>query len=331
MGEGPSAGRKNFFAQTGNFELKLQGKILLLAGILFFFAPLLCSADLYQWQDEQGGWHVNDRMEKIPEPYRTTARHIETRDRTSTEPEKSPLHSRREAPREHEVYSTEKGSSFPISPVNRYEIPYKQRQQSIEVDVRINDHSPRTMILDTGASYTTLSRKTAEALGISLKGVLPRTWISTANGTITAYFVRLASVQIGQARVENLTAIIPVQSRLGVPGLLGLNFLNEFDWSNDTMNNRLTLKEISNVPGEETYGGHGKKWWRKKFSALKERIRDEEALLTRMEAYDTRGPMEQNYVDRQTRIQEKNVAFFRKELELLDSKASRYMVPRGWR
>ncbi len=299
--------------------------------IVFFLAlPHEVQSDLYQWQDDKGGWHLSSSPDKIPERFRDRVKQIKTPKRDEAPP--APL-AKPEQP--NGAGRTSLPSDEPKPPPHSsekvYHVPCRRAGGSLVVSVALNDTLTTPMVLDTGASYVTLSRDVAERLGISLKDVVPRTWVGTANGVITAYFVRLSSVVLGDARVENVTAIIPENNSLGVPGLLGLSFLGEYDWSHDSRNGRLTLRELQSAPGEETYGGHGKAWWQGKFEALKDRIREEKKILQSMTDYDTRGPQQQDALDRLIRIQQANLEFFRKELDLLDSKASRLMVPRHWR
>ncbi len=305
-------------------------RLLSLCIVAFLALPEEVHCDLYQWQDENGGWHVSSSPDKIPERYRNRVKQIESPEREEAPP--APVLKPKRQDRTGSTAPTTGGQnpSAQLGP-KTYRVPCRRAGGSLVVSVALNDAVTIPMVLDTGASYVTLSRGLAEQLGISLKDVLPRTWVGTANGIITAYFVRLSSVMLGDARVENVTAIIPEKSNLGVPGLLGLSFLGEFDWSHDTRNGRLTLREFQSAPNEETYGGHGKAWWQGKFEALKDRTREEKKILQSMTDYDTRGPQEQDALDRLVRIQQANVDFFRKELDLLDTKASRLMVPRHWR
>ena len=300
----------------------------LLLVIVLFHAPV--RADLHSWQDGDGVWHVTDTLEKIPRQYREGATTLQDRPQAVQLPADIPDRS---------VATAEEldGGLFEgivqerQQPGKGYSVPYDQGRSSLMVQATISDKLTLPLILDTGATFTTLSRGTAKRLGIDLNGILPRTQLSTANGIIGAHLVRLPSIRLGEATVENITALIPERDSLGAHGLLGLNFLNEFDWSNDTLNRQLTLKEFSSEAGEETCGGRSRQWWQKKFNDVKERVRFEEHLLKNLKNTDEQGPIERDIKDRYLEIQEANVSFFRKELDLLDNKANRAMVPRSWR
>ncbi len=310
--------------------------LLLSALLLLFVLPVTSRADLYQWQDKDGGWHIADDIDKVPPKYRNRMKTEKTPETAKNpDPEVGEPTSSINRKKEDEsvskiVESIEK--LLKDKPAQKkYRIPYKQSPGVMYVKVSLNGHSPIPLILDTGATFTVLSRETAEKLGISLKGSLPMTRTSTANGVIENYMVRLSSVQLGDARVENVAALVPVRSDIGVNGLLGQNFLNEFEWSNDTTLSVLTLREPSSLPGEETYGGHDGRWWEKKFKTVKQNLEGERSILKMMKDYDPDGPMEEDSVDAQIRVQKATVEFFQKELEFLDTKANRFMVPRSWR
>ena len=290
--------------------------------IFLLVLPCILHADLYQWQDQNGGWHIADDIGKVPSEYRDGMKVREV-----PEVEESSTKEETKSTKQTKNRETKQKKSEP----KKYAIPYQRRPGVLYVNPSINGRSPVSLILDTGASFTVLSRATAKKLGISLKGVLPRIRTSTANGVTGNYLVRLSSVQLGDARVENIAALVPVRSHIGVNGLLGQNFLNEFEWANDTTRGVLVLKEPSNLPGEEIYGGHGRMWWERKFETANQYLADELQQLKAMKDYDPDGPMEEDFVDQEIKIQKANVKFFQKELEILDTKANRYTVPRSWR
>jgi clan AA aspartic protease (TIGR02281 family) len=102
------------------------------------------------------------------------------------------------------------------------------------------DHSVQTlMLLDTGASYTVVSRQLATSLGLNEAS---RAAISTANGLINVALARLGSIKVGAAEATNLTVAIhdiSTNSKLG--GLLGLDFLSRFHTSIDSRRQLLIL------------------------------------------------------------------------------------------
>ena len=94
----------------------------------------------------------------------------------------------------------------------------------------INGRAVRFMV-DTGASLIGIGQPEAEALGIDFrKG--QRGTAGTATGSVPAYLVSLASVQVGEVTLYNVEALV-------IPGslpyvLLGNSFLNRFQMQRDS-------------------------------------------------------------------------------------------------
>ena len=94
----------------------------------------------------------------------------------------------------------------------------------------INGKAVRFMV-DTGASLIGIGQPEAEALGIDFrKG--QRGTAGTATGSVPAYLVSLASVQVGEVTLYNVEALV-------IPGslpyvLLGNSFLNRFQMQHDS-------------------------------------------------------------------------------------------------
>lgn len=89
-------------------------------------------------------------------------------------------------------------------------------------------------LVDTGATNVAISQIEADRLGLRYVNG-KRIVTQTANGTVPAYMIRLASIRIGEVDVRDVTAIV-------IPGqmndvLLGNSFLNRFQMrrENDVM------------------------------------------------------------------------------------------------
>ena len=95
---------------------------------------------------------------------------------------------------------------------------------------------PIHFIVDTGATFVSLSNDMASGLGIDAsKGTLAR--MSSANGTMMARRVKLASVTVGDVTVHDVEASISPQPMPFV--LLGNSFLQRFQMRSD--DDKLTL------------------------------------------------------------------------------------------
>ncbi|MGC6399520.1 retropepsin-like aspartic protease family protein [Sphingomonas sp. FW199] len=92
--------------------------------------------------------------------------------------------------------------------------------------VRINGVE-RSMLVDTGATTTSLSMETAKAAGIELSDRGPFTQVSTANGIVMAREVRIGWFQLGDLETEDLGAL--VAPNFGDVDVLGMNFLSRLN------------------------------------------------------------------------------------------------------
>jgi aspartyl protease family protein len=81
-----------------------------------------------------------------------------------------------------------------------------------------------SILIDTGASDVSISRRFAERLGITSNAAV-RT--QTANGATVGYMTRLDSVKLGGIEERNVAAIIV--NNPGADMLLGMSFLNRMD------------------------------------------------------------------------------------------------------
>lgn len=110
-------------------------------------------------------------------------------------------------------------------------------------DVEINNLHEVKMIVDTGASLTALSSDAAFDIGLSPDPRHGKAMMSTANGLSEAWIGRIRSVRLGEAEQTNLRVV--VMENFGNDergGLLGLNFLNGFQWHIDQQAGNLILR-----------------------------------------------------------------------------------------
>ena len=88
-----------------------------------------------------------------------------------------------------------------------------------------------TFMLDTGATVVALSAADAERIGLVYRNGTP-VQISTANGIVTGYRVRLDSVRVGDVDVAGVDAVVSPQSMPYVP--LGNSFISRFSMRRDS-------------------------------------------------------------------------------------------------
>jgi aspartyl protease family protein len=88
---------------------------------------------------------------------------------------------------------------------------------------RING-KPVDSMIDTGATFVTMSETTARTLGYGGNELNFRYEVSTANGKVKAARVTLKSIDIGTVSVRNVDAMVIRGKELAYP-LIGMSFL----------------------------------------------------------------------------------------------------------
>ena len=106
-----------------------------------------------------------------------------------------------------------------------YQVPIKRREGGIPIiDVTFNDQQTFEMMVDTGASSTTLTAEVAEALDLVPEGVM---LVNTPSDSGVPFSTtRVASVAVGDAVANDL--VVAVSPMLEI-GLLGQNFFGNYD------------------------------------------------------------------------------------------------------
>jgi len=115
------------------------------------------------------------------------------------------------------------------------------------VAAMVNGQGPYKFAVDTGTSTTALSPELAARLGLQLSEIPP---ISTGGGhTLKAFVTQLASLEVGVAEANNLAVLVAdflamLSQAVGahLDGVLGHNFLKNFELLIDYPNDRLRLK-----------------------------------------------------------------------------------------
>lgn len=89
--------------------------------------------------------------------------------------------------------------------------------------VRINGIA-RTMLIDSGATSTAISVRTARACGIAFDPTVPGVALDTANGRVIAARGRIGEFQVGDITAHDLPVV--VADTFGDTDLIGMNFLS---------------------------------------------------------------------------------------------------------
>jgi clan AA aspartic protease (TIGR02281 family) len=122
-------------------------------------------------------------------------------------------------------------------------IPLKQFGDQYVVAAKLSSN-PVALLIDTGASVTAISKQYFDSLSNRYKiNYLGRFSIGTAGGSIMAPMYQFQALTINHVTVENLPVVIlPMQSIANADGLLGMNFLREFDFKIDQRQSVMFIK-----------------------------------------------------------------------------------------
>jgi clan AA aspartic protease (TIGR02281 family) len=277
--------------------------------LIIILAVLVASSygEMYKWVDEKGTVHFTDDLSTIPEKYREEAETRKPPKETSTpqpqEMSKSPLPTKVAEP-----------EGITVDLVRRGEVSF--------TEVVLNESIRQHFIVDTGASFTVISREAAKELGITIDENTPFIPITTANSVIFNPLVTLRSVRVGEAEVENVDVLVhnlPGDSA----GLLGNSFLSKFKVVLDSINGKMTLYSLQGTPSPDRPGGYGRDFWVSQFR-LYTRVLDELNKMKRR--YEGRGGSSSELVRVNNAIRH-----FENQLSELERKASFAGVPRNWR
>jgi len=185
--------------------------------LIFMLLPGLALGDIYYWMDDQGTQHYTTRLESIPEPYRSKAIPL-------------PLPTSPPVPPEITLRPSPKGlTKIPFTP-----------GFPVLVSVKINGGGPITLILDTGADRTMVTPSALSRLGISFENAL-RGVVRGITGASYAEAVWVNSVEIEEAKVGPLLIIAHDADLKGAEGLLGRDFLANFNVTIDSKERIVTL------------------------------------------------------------------------------------------
>jgi hypothetical protein len=134
-----------------------------------------------------------------------------------------------------------------IDPSRAISVPFAEEGTAILMDVTLrgpdaNSKLTLPYLFDTGASYTTLSSKTAAKLGVLVPEDAPTLTFNTASGPRESRMVHLPALQLGQVTIPGLlVSVCDACVNERTEGLLGLNVMREFFVQMDYKNQRMQL------------------------------------------------------------------------------------------
>jgi len=279
--------------------------------ILILLVPP-CYGEMYRWVDEKGTLHFADDLSKVPEKYRSDA-----------EMRKAPKEMREPpAPETQERPKASPGiTSLPgTADTQGYEVNLFRRHELWLTEVILNGRSKQYFIVDTGASFTLISRQIANELSIPINETTPFIRVASASDVMLTPLVTLRSVQVGKAEVENVDTL--VYNMPSYSGLLGNSFLNKFKVVIDSLNGKMTLFSMQGTPSPERPGGYSRDYWIGQFRFYNRNLEELRRLKANYESRESRAEL--NRINNAIR-------YFEGQLNELERKASFAGVPRNWR
>ncbi len=273
-------------------------------GILLLLALCLgvpAAAEIYRWTDESGTVRMTQDLNRIPPAHREDAR-------------KGAKAWARKHPKTPKTESVAKATTAPEP--KTYRIPVERAGTGMMVRVRLNQHVIAPFLIDTGATDVVIPRSVADQLHLRIDDDTRTKVYSTANGMIEQPVVMLRSVDLGGARVENVSASISDSMERG---LLGLSYFNRFNYNIDAANGIVTLTHNDLEERGLIRGGRSEAQWRSEFTNLRMR-------MTQLEMIEARA--RQSGVGNKFDKENRRLA---RQLEELELEAHRARVPASWR
>jgi len=127
------------------------------------------------------------------------------------------------------------------------ELPFNPGASLLVFPCAIEYQDIRTvwLALDTGASLTVIRESALSAIGYSFKAARDLATFGDASQTHIVPKVTLKSLSLADARVENIEALCyTLPEEYGIDGLIGLNFLRQFNIGLDFGQGILTLNHF---------------------------------------------------------------------------------------
>jgi clan AA aspartic protease (TIGR02281 family) len=111
---------------------------------------------------------------------------------------------------------------------NKTVVLFRPGSKSISLTAKFNGKKTGEVLLDTGASYVSISAKTAAKLGIAWKR-LQVVNLQTASGKTQGWMTTAPSIEVNGLKADNVPVVV-LDDGMDSPSLLGLSFLSRFHY-----------------------------------------------------------------------------------------------------
>jgi clan AA aspartic protease (TIGR02281 family) len=132
----------------------------------------------------------------------------------------------------------------------------RQKVEHISVNALLNGKVPVKLLLDTGATYVVLSSRIGRRLGVLQDGDREIIQLQIGDGRkISAHYFNLKSISIEGTEAKDVGAAVLLEDEEMIPtfdGVLGMSFLNRFNFKVDQQMKRLIFEEVgqaATIPG----------------------------------------------------------------------------------
>jgi len=179
-------------------------------------------AQIYRWTDDQGRVNYSQGLDSVPDRYRSGAQFINS-------------------PAAPAVAAPATAPGRPVVPVAAGvgQIRFTPGQ-AIMVNARINDSGSVRLMLDTGASVTTINPRLLAQLGVSSRDAV-RGSIRGVTGSADTLFVVVNSIDVNGAKAGPIRVVAHDVELGQADGLLGRDYLDRFQVSIDNQAGIVTL------------------------------------------------------------------------------------------
>jgi len=191
------------------------------SALVLCLAPV-APAQVYRWADEQGRVNYSQGLDSVPERFRSGAQFV-------TSPTAPPAPAPLTPPSRAAGVVVTGGAQIRFTP-----------GQAIVVNARINDSGSVRLLLDTGASVTTINPRVLNQLGVSSRDAV-RGFIRGVTGQADTLFVVVNSIDVNGAKAGPIRVVAHDVDLGQSDGLLGRDYLDRFQVSIDNQAGIVTL------------------------------------------------------------------------------------------